>query len=418
MKKKYKNGIAKLGRQQYEVLVTRRDPRAGGRRISRRRAVKGSRYEAEAAKRELEAELEAELSGKARAKLTLGDYARQWLKARSASLKPSTREKYVNDLERHILPALGCMQLADLRPRHVTTFLARKQGAPRTKRNWLGILQNMAKDAIAEELIDRDFCLRVSIKIPPHYTEDQPNMLAPRQLEAVLACVPARWLDLVRTLAYTGLRWGEATGLHWSDVDLEQGEVTIKWNNWKGILVRPKSDKGYRTIPLARQLQDVLRARRQRMETDNHPGLRNDLVFPTHEGTLHKAWPLSAVLRDACKDAGVKIRFTPHGFRRTWNNIARRRAGGVVVRAMIGHASEAMTDHYSLVDREEKRAAAEDVAACLSGSKGDDRSQVPDEPQAASESGASDPDATGGSPVDKTVDDGPAPPSPTDQEPE
>lgn len=416
MKKKYKNGIAKLGRQQYEVLVTRRDPRAGGQRISRRRVVNGSRYEAEAAKRELEAELEAEISGKARPKLTLGDYAQQWLEARSATLRPSTRTKYVNDLERHILPALGHMQLTDLRPRHVSAFLAKNEGAPKSKKNRLALLRSMAKDALADELIDRDFCLRVSVKVPPFYTEDEPNLLTPSQLKAVLACIPLPWLDLARMLAFTGLRWGEATALHWSDVDLERGEITIKWNNARGVLGRPKTDTGFRTIPLARPVIDILRARKERMEAERHPGLSRDLVFPREDGELYRGWYFGPVLRSACQKAGITIRFTPHGFRRTWNNIARRRAGGVVVRAMIGHASESMTDLYSLVDREEKRTAAEDVVACFF----DSVDGQPDKPEADSnaepEAGASHPDASGGPVVDKTVDDGTAPPSTTEEE--
>jgi integrase len=73
------------------------------------------------------------------------------------------------------------------------------------------------------------------------------------------------------------------------------------------------------------------------------------------------------VFRQASKDAGIEIRFTPHGMRRTWNDIAWRIGDGRVVRAIIGHASEAMTDHYSRVDAAEKRTRAEAVAGLLDG---------------------------------------------------
>ena len=161
MKKRFKNGIAKLGRQRYEVLVTRRDPRQGGKRVSRRRLVDGPRSVAEAVKRELESEMAEELAGKAPSQLTLGDYAQLWLEAKSAELRPSTKAKYVNDLERYILPQLGQMRLAELRPRDVAAFLAADPGAPNSKKNRLALLRVMAKDAIADEFVDRDFCLRV-----------------------------------------------------------------------------------------------------------------------------------------------------------------------------------------------------------------------------------------------------------------
>ena len=98
------------------------------------------------------------------------------------------------------------------------------------------------------------------------------------------------------------------------------------------------------------------------MKAEKHPGLRHGLIFPTKTGELHRGTPLANVLRAACKRAGINIRFTPHGLRRTWNNIARQVAEGMVVRSMIGHADEAMTEHYSMVLDDEKRKAATAVA--------------------------------------------------------
>jgi integrase len=148
-------------------------------------------------------------------------------------------------------------------------------------------------------------------------------------------------------------------------VDIKRKLVTVRWNNWKGHLGPPKSKNGYRTVPLVEPLPELLQARRSRMVAKQHPGLRSGLVFPTKSGQAHKGTPLNRVLKEACESAKVAIRFTPHGLRRTWNNIARRIAGGLVVRAMIGHGSEAMTAHYSLVDESEKRVTAEAVVARL-----------------------------------------------------
>jgi integrase len=106
----------------------------------------------------------------------------------------------------------------------------------------------------------------------------------------------------------------------------------------------------------------MLAARRERMLMEGHPGLASGLVFPTQAGRPHRGTPLGPVLRAACERVEIGIRFTPHGLRRTWNNLARRVADGMVVRAMIGHADEAMTEHYSRVGVEEKRTAARAVA--------------------------------------------------------
>ncbi len=51
---------------------------------------------------------------------------------------------------------------------------------------------------------------------------------------------------------------------------------------------------------------------------------------------------------------------TPHGLLHTANNELRRVANGEVVRAIIGHATEAMTHHYSHVGEDEKREEVDD----------------------------------------------------------
>lgn len=367
MSKKYEKGIAKVGPRQYEVLVTRRDRRQGGKRVSRRRTVYGSRRQAKAVKRELESELDQFLSGQTLDELTLTGFVQQWLEARSAELRKSTLAKYVNDLSKHILPVLGHRNLSELRPRDIVTFLAQDQGAPNSKKNRLTLLRVLAKDAIAEGYIDRDFCLRVSVKVPAVYTEDEPNLLDTSQFQKLIRAIPRYWLDVACMLGLTGLRWGEVSAFHWRDIDFDNAVARVRWNNWKGTLTEPKTERSRRLIPLPDTLVAVLRQRWERMKDAKHPGLRRGLVFPTLTGGLHKGTPLNRVLRQACKVSGITIRFTPHGLRRTWNDIARRVADGVVVRSMLGHASEAMTDHYSFVALRERRSTSDVVAGHLIG---------------------------------------------------
>jgi hypothetical protein len=70
------------------------------------------------------------------------------------------------------------------------------------------------------------------------------------------------------------------------------------------------------------------------------------------------------------KRVGIKRRFTVHGFRRTFNNIARQVAGEIVTRSITGHVTQAMTEHYSHVGREEKLAAAGSVVRLVFGKMG------------------------------------------------
>ena len=340
------------------------DPREGKRRF-KRRWVRGSYAEAVATREKALAELKTEIAGLAEAQLTLADYVDQWLAAKEAKLKPSTKAKYVNDLEKHILPKLGHMGIAAIRPRDVELMLATDAGAPNSKKNRLTLLRSLAKDALADEVTERDFCARVSIVVPSVYTPDEPNLLDGKQTVRVLCEIPRYWLDVSCVLGYTGLRWGEVTAFHWKDLDLDNEQALVRWTNWKGVLQAPKNERAMRVIPLVEPLPELLAERRRRMVAEKHPGLRSGLVFPTAAGELHKGTPLNKVLRAACRRVGIAIRFTPHGLRRTWNNIARRVAEGMVVRSIVGHADEAMTEHYSMVDADEKREAAKAVAEHL-----------------------------------------------------
>jgi integrase len=63
-------------------------------------------------------------------------------------------------------------------------------------------------------------------------------------------------------------------------------------------------------------------------------------------------------------------RITIHGLRRTFNNLCRQVAAGQVVRAITGHVTDAMTVHYSHVDKSEKHAAADRVLQLVRSSGG------------------------------------------------
>jgi integrase len=54
-----------------------------------------------------------------------------------------------------------------------------------------------------------------------------------------------------------GLRYGELLGLHWSDVDMDAGVLTVRRSVIRGLAGPPKSNRE-RKIPLAPQTCAVL----------------------------------------------------------------------------------------------------------------------------------------------------------------
>ena len=171
---------------------------------------------------------------------------------------------------------------------------------------------------------------------------------------------------LALTLGLTGLRFGEASALRWSDVREDDGLIRVGRSQWKGHVSTTKTGV-LRTVPLVPELATVLRAHREQLVAGQHPGLAEAWVFSDERGALLRKNYLRIPLARVVKRVGITRRFTVHGFRRTFNNIARQVAGDIVTRSITGHVTPAMTEHYSHVGRAEKLAAAGSVVRLVFG---------------------------------------------------
>lgn len=143
---------------------------------------------------------------------------------------------------------------------------------------------------------------------------------------------PTRYA-LFATLVYLGLRKGEALGLRWSDVDLEQRIVTVR-HSYSG----PTKNGRHRAVPIPTPLVAVLR--RHRLDEP----YQGDLVFPTDAGEAYtRNGKLQGVLRAALARCGLpQIRL--HDLRHT-HAAHFLMAGGSLfdLQKTLGHASVAFT---------------------------------------------------------------------------
>jgi hypothetical protein len=123
------------------------------------------------------------------------------------------------------------------------------------------------------------------------------------------------------------------------------------------------------TTAEAAELAPTLREHRAQLMARQHPGLTQGWVFSDDSGGLLRKNYLRLPLEHVVKRVGIEQRFTVHGFRRTFNNIARQVAGEIVTRSITGHVTQVMTEHYSHVGREEKLAAAGSVVRLVFAAK-------------------------------------------------
>jgi len=178
----------------------------------------------------------------------------------------------------------------------------------------------------------------------------------------------------VAPIPLPGLRRGEAVGLRWTEVDLEQATVAVSRQILQlgaGIETgEPKSESGERTVALDAATVDVLRLHRVRqLEERKQWGAAwtdTGLVFTAEDGTALVPDHVSRLFARLLKQVDlppVRLHDLRHGAATLALALALALAGGAnlkVVSEMLGHSTIAITaDTYTSVLPEVAREAAE-----------------------------------------------------------
>ena len=122
------------------------------------------------------------------------------------------------------------------------------------------VLKRIFNLAVREEFVDRNPCWKVK-KLPEENERDR--VLSQDEFRALVAKLPRHAAEMVRMGYYTGMRYGEISGLSWDRVDLEEGCITLEAGDTK--TGKP------RKIYLVPQAIEVLRrAGKVRTIADNH----------------------------------------------------------------------------------------------------------------------------------------------------
>jgi integrase len=223
----------KHGKTQYVVSVSMGyDPRGKRRRTTR---MVNTKREALALRTKLIADLQkGQLS--VISNETVRTYGTKWINDhKSLHVRPSTASDYLARLERDVCPHLGSVRLVDLRPQQVETWMRKLKDAGKRTSTINGarrVLFQMCKHAsrigviasnpvLATDPIRRQKSERTQVQAPWSLSETHQALEAARLGED-------RNIDIfLHLMLHTGLRPGEALGLRWSDVDMQNKTFNV-----------------------------------------------------------------------------------------------------------------------------------------------------------------------------------------------
>jgi len=200
---------------------------------------------------------------------TVEQYLTGWLQTVEPTIAESTWVRYEIDVRRHLIPALGRIQLTRLSPQQVQQLYASKLAAglsPTTTKHLHGLLHHALEDAGRLALVPRNVCDLVD---PPRVAKHEIQVWTPEQVEAFLHVAAGHRLATLFVLAVTtGMREGELLALKWPDIDLNAGALQVRRNRAKMLRGRadkePKTDSSRRRIRLTPTAVAALREHRTR----------------------------------------------------------------------------------------------------------------------------------------------------------
>ncbi|WJJ10414.1 tyrosine-type recombinase/integrase [Prescottella equi] len=202
------------------------------------------------------------------ARMTWGQWKDHWLAHRRVAA--STKYKDERRIDKHVEPKWGKVKLRSITRHGVQGWLRELEDgglSPASVVRCYHLLSSSMKAAEAARAIAYNPCKGVRL---PKSGPAPERYLSDAELDAITDELDHENDKLaVRLLVGTGLRLGEAIGLHWESVDLARRVVTVRWS-WDPVGHQMKAPKSYqkRAVPISKELAIALRT-----ELDAHgPG--------------------------------------------------------------------------------------------------------------------------------------------------
>ena len=345
-------------------------PGSDGKRRMKSVSVRGTKRDADMKLRTLLSSLDKGLSPDG-SKVTTSQYLDWWLQTYAIpNVRPRTSERYGSDVRLHISPVIGSIRLSNLRAGDAQVVLSRMldRGYSRQSvRHCYRVMRLALKHAVEKGILQVNVTDAVK---PPRLEPIELELPSLEEVQHILELADTTpYRSALSFMVHTGCRRGEALGLEWRHVDLENGTASIVQSLQRvgrtGLrFLPPKSTKSRRSIALDEDTVEMLRSHRGgQILTMAQLGSAyedNGLVFPGPMGKPLDPATLTRNFEKLARRAG-KRHVRLHDLRHFHASLLLK--AGVhlkVVQERLGHSSIAITaDTYSHVAPSLQREAAD-----------------------------------------------------------
>jgi integrase len=340
------SSYVKDNKKLYRVSVKTRDP--VGKQILKRKIGITSEKRA----REVEFEFKKELEQKSgeRSFPIWEEWFDCCIQKMQFELRLSTIENYTGTIRKWVHPSWKGKRISEISRSDVHNLIFREmEAAPskHTQKNVLKMVKRIFQMACEENILDRNPCVGVRVKLP----EANLTVLNSGEVEKFLneaKAVNHRFYAVWVAALMTGMRSGELLALQWNNVDLDSKLIRVEcsWSSKVGFM--PTKTKTSRVVPISEGLLGFLKVLKLQKGSSNFVLPR---LWEWEQGNQ------AQITREFCTAAGVTpVRF--HDLRATFiTNLLAKGVALARVMSIVGHAELKTTNGYL-------RKAGVDVQGC------------------------------------------------------
>ena len=197
-------------------------------------------------------------------RLTMAEHLHNWLDGYvKTNCSQRTLDGYQSIVERHLIPALGQLQLKRLHPQAIQSYYSQacEKVSARTVAKHHRLLSQALKYAVRQGYLGRNPCDLVDA---PSWKGRPMRTLTPGEVEVLFEMVKDSPIyPPTYTAISTGLRQAELLGLRWRDIDLDMLSISVSQALYKrrGVcqFKEPKTTHSRRRVAMTPKLALFLR---------------------------------------------------------------------------------------------------------------------------------------------------------------